>query len=484
MFSALVAVSAAISPAQLPYATKDLIFQSADAIKEACATFETSASADLDRFVELSNRGEYAKAYQLWSDLQFRFYSFKLELGQTLGRSESEEVKSAVTAQGELLNKTFQKTLLEHPALMATFLHNAKAASRLSPEQRFLTESILKESEKSGVADALQSLSALKREPFTYVQGEAKPLNSDFLTELKVLTANILCFPGELPYMYGGASPWKERIDRLTKTICSSGAHIVCLQEVWDPEAMRALAARLSPSYACFVYNAGDPSGTLQVAKMGYNSGLFLASKLPLEEIAFQRFPRSIPEGSNRGVIIATCRVAQERIALLNTHLQYASAPQIMRDIRKEQMLLCYGYLQEVVSRNLNSWGFLAGDLNINAFSPEFEECGLPRLFSIPYTAHLSEVRAHQKETATCTDYFNDLVAKPLDQRAQVIPSYELLDYCIQPTLSQVAKKPTQTLIPLYSIEAPTEALSDHQGLLTTWPIAPREKSLQQISNR
>ncbi len=78
---------------------------------------------------------------------------------------------------------------------------------------------------------------------------------------------------------------------------------------------------------------------------------------------------------------------------------------------------------------------------------------------------HLSD------EKPTWTDYFNDLVRTPLDQRNTVVPINELIDYCIRPTLSTVTPKSTQTLVPLYDLEKPVEALSDHQALLTTWTV-------------
>ena len=250
--------------------------------------------------------------------------------------------------------------------------------------------------------------------------------------------------------MYGGIGPWKLRIDKLVEIIRNSDAQIVCLQEVWDPEAMRAFIEKLKNDYAFFIYDAGDPAGTLKVNKMDYSSGLFVASKIALDSVAFNRFPRSIPETSNRGAIVATCRVAKERLAFINTHWNHTGGPLVkqMLQVRQEQLLLCYGYLQEAVSRALpnSSWGFFAGDTNIDAFSPEFKDGGLARLFYVPYAEHLST------EKPTWTDYFNDLVRTPLDQRVKVVPVNELIDFCIRPTFSNVTPESTQVLVPLYDL--------------------------------
>lgn len=494
MIPALIA-TATLTTQELPYAQRDLIFQSPEAVERACSAFESSAKVDILRFIELSQKGIYTGAYQIWSDLLFRYFSLQLELGQVTRLSSNEKVKDSVQNGEQRIGKTFEKMLQTNPRLMNAFLQNAEASSLLTPQERLFTENILKDflhkieestlltpqerlykeknpkeyeqhnKETSKITELLEKLSTEDKQAFATANGLAKPINPETLSELKVLSANILCFPGTLNYTYGGASPWKERIDRLIKTIIDTQAQIVCLQEVWDPAAMRALIEHLKNDYAFFIYDGGDPAGTLDPKKMGYSSGLFVASKLELDSVAFRRFPRSIPEGSNRGAFIATCRLAKERLSFVNTHLQHGNTLP-MREIRQEQLLLSYAYLQEAVSRALpnRSWGFLTGDLNINAFSPEFNECGLSGLFSIPYTADLTHAQP------TYTDYFNDLITTSPDKRDKVVPTYELLDYCIAPACLS-APSPVQAIVPLYNIKKPTEALSDHQALLTTWTL-------------
>ncbi len=459
---------------ELPYAPKDLIFQSTEDLQKACNTFLSSADTDLDRFVVSSKNSNYSDAYQIWSDLLFRYFSFKLELGKTKSLSLNEPVKNSVAEEGQRLEKAFQQKLHSRADLLTTFLNNAKASQSLTPQQRLFTEQVLKEyqqtqeKEAKKIADALQNI--LSTASYATAEGVAKPLNAEKMQELKVLTANVLCFPGTLNWMYGGASPWKERIHKLVDVIRNTDAHIVCLQEVWDPEAMRTFVELLKNDYAFFVYNAGDPAGTLDVNKGGYSSGLFVASKIALDSVAFNRFPKSIPLGSNRGAILATCKVAKERIAFVTTHLQHQSGDNLeMRQARREQLALCHDYLQQATKTlSDRSWGFLAGDLNINAYSEDYKDSNIASLFSVPYVANLSN------EKATCTNYFNDLVLTPKDERAKVPYSYELLDYCVRPALSNVSLIPTQSLVPLYDLKAPIQALSDHQALLTTWSLSQK----------
>ena len=314
--------------------------------------------------------------------------------------------------------------------------------------------------------DALQILEQYPKASCSQQIGLANPLKSDALTELKILTANIVCFPDSLPYLYGGVRPWKMRIDKLVDVIVDNNADIVCLQEVWDPEAMQTLVDKLKNSYAFFIYNGGDPAGTMNVNKMGYNSGLFIASKLPLQSSDFLRFPRSIPQGSNRGVLTVTLEAGGQRVTLFYTHLQHGDTPEQVA-IRKEQLHFCYEHLQNITApTSPQSMGVLVGDLNINAFLPECSESGLSHMFSIPYIANLTDIA----DKATCSNYFNDLVLTPLDQRNKIQPTYELLDYCIAPADSY-PKEPEQVLIPLAFTDHASDSLSDHHALLTTWPL-------------
>ena len=230
MLPATLIGSAAALFSSLPFAAEDknIVFQSVDALKEACTAFEHSIATDLEKFIRLSKEGDYDQAYQTWSDLLFRYFSFRLELSRTLNLSLKDAVKSSTQSQMERLEAVF-KTKLQDSALFATFLSNAKALEKLTPQQRFFTESILKENLESRkspeITAALEKLSTAKKASFTYALGEMPSLKAETLSKLKVLTANIICFPGTLPYTYGGICPWKERLDRLVEAIQNTEAH-------------------------------------------------------------------------------------------------------------------------------------------------------------------------------------------------------------------------------------------------------------------
>src|SRR5271167_1560393 len=99
--------SAALLSKELPYSAKDLIFQSTEAIQDARKEFLSKADHDLNRFVKLSQQGNYSDAYQVWSDLICNYFFFGLELGRTAQLSLKKEVKTAAAEEDKLIEKEF-----------------------------------------------------------------------------------------------------------------------------------------------------------------------------------------------------------------------------------------------------------------------------------------------------------------------------------------------------------------------------------------
>ncbi len=154
-----------VASALLPYAPSSLIFQSSQEVKVACTQFETSADIAIDHFVQLSKKGDYTAAYQAWSDLLFRYFSFQLELDKTEGLSANNLVKASADKKGEELKKAFQQKLLSSPELLGAFLQNAAAASKLTPQQRLFTRDILKEYQLMNLKKNPKLIKAYKRYP-------------------------------------------------------------------------------------------------------------------------------------------------------------------------------------------------------------------------------------------------------------------------------------------------------------------------------
>lgn len=461
MLSVGIAMTVGAMGQQLPYASQDLVFISKEQLKYAEKEFLNTVDISLNRFIRASDQRDYQAAYQEWSDLFFRYLSLDIMLNHSKNLSEREIVKEAVPKTQKRITTLFREKLKDK-RLKKTFLENAQNAEVLTPQQRLFTSFILKEYPQTPeTLIAQQALDSLPQASFTQMRGDAEPISGKDLSEWKVFTANIICFPGELTYIHGGIIPWKARIEPLCKTILEMEADVVCLQEVWDPEAMRALIDQLKGTYAYFVYNAGDSAGTLDPSKAGYNSGLFFASKIPMDEVTFYKFPRTIPQNFNRGALMATFSIANKKMALANTHLQYGStSDEEKKMVRFEQLAACKDLLQDAKVDG----AVLLGDLNIDGFIPELQESRLPEWFQV------GEIPPRSLENATANNYFNDLVLTPSDKRADVVPYYELLDYVVSLKGKEPSDRVSQTKVPLFfSLEHSEQALSDHHGLLTTW---------------
>ncbi len=441
----------------IPYALTDIL-PSSQQIERDTKNFAVLADNQLDLFKKASAKGNYDEAYEAWSDLCIRFFSLKLLFGQIQNLSPDAVLKTTANSQFQKMLNLFRRRL-QDKSILDTFTENGLAAAALTPLQREITEKIL-QSSLDAHHPSLKNLAKYERNNFDLKQFPAK--SNPPVDTLRVFTANILCFPDNLSYLYGGVSEWPERIDRIVAKIFETDADIVSLQEVWDPKVMRALVDLLKSKYCYFVYDAGNQFTTLKPQDIGINSGLFVASRFPLDFVSFTPFVRTIPPhaSAKRGALEGLFSLSGTEWAFVTTHMQHGSAPP-MAEIRQEQLGLCIDLLK--INRQN---GFLMGDLNIDAFSTEFSNSRLAAEFAIPY---LQGQTGLTPENATCTDYFNDLIRTPPDERSKVKPTYELLDYCAGFKGSNLAKPLSQEKIPLFSIEDPSAALSDHHGILTVW---------------
>ncbi|HEY2810421.1 MAG TPA: endonuclease/exonuclease/phosphatase family protein [Rhabdochlamydiaceae bacterium] len=439
----------------LPYIVTD-IFPTAFQCDEEKKQFFSFVDNGLDHFVNASAAQHYNEAYDAWFAVCSRFFSLKLLYEQIASLSTDAALKAAAERTFLQMQSYFSDRLREH-RIIDTFQANGLTASLLTPLQRDITKKILFTSVATN-NPSLQTLNGYRKDNYASLQF---PQKKEILTAtLRAFTANILCFPDSLSYLYGGVSPWPDRIYQIVTKIFATNADVVALQEVWDPKVMAALVEGLKTEYSYFVYDAGNLFGTLDPAEMGFSSGLFVASRLPLKNVSFTPFARCIPAkgGAKRGAIKAEVPLNGKTWTFVVTHMQHGSEMGV--EIRKEQLALCTELLRT------SERGFLMGDLNINAFSKEFETGGLSALYSIPYVRGQSAVT---EANATQTDYFNDLVHVSSSERSNISPIFELLDYCVALKESGNNEPVKQDKILLFSIEEPFEALSDHHGLLTLW---------------
>jgi exonuclease III len=180
-------------------------------------------------------------------------------------------------------------------------------------------------------------------------------------THLSVMSYNTLLMPRYVCENKGVRSP-HIRIGEIARQIIAKDCTFVKLQEVFDLDCAEVLAEQLTRhGYHC-LHSVAHRS-------FGYNSGLFLASKYPLENIRFHKYDAASGWDalSNKGVLLATAKVGDSNLILANTHLNEDHSHQSHQLQRKK--------LQQAITEYSNLLGshqglFLSGDYNIHPGCP------------------------------------------------------------------------------------------------------------------
>lgn len=466
----------AISNSQLysrespPYA-KTLIFQSTDEIEKKFDDFQKFAKKKIDLFIQYGSKSQFDLAFQEWNVLMSQFLVIKTKVERTAFLTENPVRQLEIFQWESKLNELLDTNFKTNKKLVRAFIKCGQNAQFLSPQQRYLCKKLLGEYLtlsikipaffQSNIQSALDHLAQFDEQNFSIYSNEKAYIPPS--NKLRIFNANLLCFPDDLPYFFGGIRPWKLRIDALANKLIDTKADILALQEIWDPEIMPILIDKLKNHYPFIIYDVGNLYFTLAPQLIAFNSGLFIASKVPLDSISFTPFTNhDIRKGINRGALAATFTIGDQKISIVNTHLQHEAAGG-EAELRSPQLNQASEILQKYNTDN-SSWGFICGDFNIKAFSEEFNQMGMADNFNIPYLFEKTKVTS---ENATETDYFNDLVYTPIEERKNVNREEYILDYCISPKNAPFSFE-TQRVV-LYQLSRPDQALSDHNGLLSTW---------------
>lgn len=361
----------------------------------------------------------------------------------------------------EAVSKLFRKTIAA-PHVVEEVLLFCESRSKLSPDQVYFFSNFLScfaqnPTYAKRIAEADAFFKELSQTPYIYKQNEK---GKEPLGELTVFNANILFMPDNFTYYFGGTSPWQHRLENIIATIQKSNPHIVCLQEVHDVESAYALYEKLKDDYPYIYLDIGFRFDNLDEAKLKLNSGLFVASQYPLENVQFTPFSvEGMQEGINKGFFSATIVVNRKPLyRLVTTHLNPFENETAYK-VRKIE-------LEAILASSSELPTFVVGDFNIQLGSREYADLNFKQLFYDAYNKGSIEV---SEANETCTEYFNDLVWKPLKSRTEIKRnSGQVLDYALW-IGSEPPEASTETVrVPLYSLDDPTGALSDHQALMTT----------------
>jgi len=242
---------------------------------------------------------------------------------------------------------------------------------------------------------------------------------------------------------------------RLHTISLKKNADVVCLQEVHDEESAYALFRKIKHIYPYFYINIGADVAVVNPNHIALNSGLFVASKYLINNPQFERFQvEGMQEGIHKGFFSGTLIVDNKPFCyLLSTHLNPFDNDEAKR-IRENETKVIVAKIK-ALQQQAPLPAILVGDLNVNWGSAEWKRSLLNRAFT----------NAYQDKHPTCTDYFNDLVWTHPKQRDQVKKVNYIYDYAL--VFKTHLLNIESHMAPLYHLNKPTSALSDHQGIFS-----------------
>lgn len=291
---------------------------------------------------------------------------------------------------------------------------------------------------------------------FTYAKGEAVKKNLPLDKKITILNWNICCFNEGISMFFGGVLPWQYRISRIAHTLQNSHADIICLQEVFSPEANQELYEKLKKNYAHFYMNIGPKVYGFDKESIGIPSGLFVASKYPLKNPHFYSYnAQQTPKIRGYGFFSAEIKNQDTTMArIITTHLQ--------PDSNAQDLEFRHAQLQAILSSITDKTPtFICGDFNIERNGEEFNK-ELKTHFENCYTG----------SDWTCCELRNYWwkAQKDVNKFHALGLCFEWIDYFMRlKDHNYESVKFTSTDILLVNNPLkPEEALSDHQALITS----------------
>lgn len=269
--------------------------------------------------------------------------------------------------------------------------------------------------------------------PFTESFGKAK---KQFDGKLTIVNWNVCFLPGQMPFLFGGIAPWEKRIDAAILLLKKVDADVICLQEVFERKAALRLYDALKDRYALFYYNISPRNLGLDPQNIGLCSGLFVASKYPVENPRFEKFEKVVQPYIDRGFFSFDIK----GIKVVTTHLE-ATLEGI-----EEPAKARHCQLQQIIKQKPS---IICGDLNIAWGKNEPAEILLKEVYADPYNENRVVCTF---ENCTHCDYG--------ENQAQI------LDYFV---ISREVKCAVNTqVLPVCMPHRPLEALSDHHLQIST----------------
>lgn len=212
----------------------------------------------------------------------------------------------------------------------------------------------------------------------TYLQGRMHPLTALTPTSHKVwdgepftlLDANMAGTEFRIMDYLNGVPPTKERVKKWIRLLLQEDPDVICLQEAFDIDDIYQYIAKGLQEEGFYVVMT-----TKRVGVIGMTAGLLLASRYPIEDVGFVKYPHPMGDDKYAAKGVLTARIALNEdvlITVATTHMQsgYPRGTSFEEHIKwkTEQFDLAMNFIQEFNEGSENRDVILAGDFNDGRF--------------------------------------------------------------------------------------------------------------------
>jgi hypothetical protein len=227
--------------------------------------------------------------------------------------------------------------------------------------------------------------------------------------------------------------------------------------------ASNALYERLRKGgYHYFYDSIGPRFWGVELEDLGFPSGLFVASRYPLESPKFRYFQHAeFP--MNYGVFSFVLRKGAVQAQIYTTHMQSLAGEEYVKTRALQLEEILEEMQQDAANTSEKRAYFLCGDLNVPWGAGERAENLIRTYFSGDYQERHSAI---DENTATCTYYLTNYFLSSSKKAEEIDPHFQILDYAL--VLRPCVGYQIETnRIQMYDLNIPEGAISDHHGLLT-----------------
>ena len=194
-----------------------------------------------------------------------------------------------------------------------------------------------------------------------------------------MLSYNLNALPWGAGLLGGPGHDWRQqRLSEFVEHAALRGVEVLLLQEVFATPLLRALLCsqswlRRQLAAKGFVHQVVSPFRA--GLRSWTDSGLLIASKLPIMASGFTKFKRGrhLDAGAAKGIMYARVQAGSRDLFVFNTHLQAShrgSGGRTYRQLRAHQLRQLREFVDATTRHSRVPW-VLAGDFNVDAVADQ-----------------------------------------------------------------------------------------------------------------